>query len=110
VWLENNGHPGLTIKLNAICRANTYTEPATWTQLAGKTVQALWADYTANPNANMNGKTCAVSVNGQAQYLPGGCVFCNGMMEFLSKTPQFRRCRRGDSIHDLQWGQWHFHQ
>jgi hypothetical protein len=54
VWLEANGHSGLATQLDARCRANTMTD-ATWSQLTGKTVQALWADYAANPNQGMAG-------------------------------------------------------
>ncbi len=47
-WLEAHGHAGIVVKLDAQLRDGTYTD-ASWTALAGKPVDALWADYAASP-------------------------------------------------------------
>jgi len=44
-WIEVNGHPGFVRNMNAPLRTETYTE-ATWQALTGKTVEALWEEYS----------------------------------------------------------------
>ena len=48
VWLEKNVKPKLVKDLDTACRDNTYTAQ-TWKTLTGKTVDELWAAYTAEP-------------------------------------------------------------
>lgn len=43
-WLDRNGRPKLVTALDAQLRAGTYSA-ASWCALAGKDVDALWADY-----------------------------------------------------------------
>jgi basic secretory peptidase family protein len=47
-WLEIHGHEGIVKRLDSQLRAGTYTS-GSWTVLAGKDVDALWADYAASP-------------------------------------------------------------
>lgn len=47
LWLEK-GHSGLVEKLDKALRGTTYTA-ATWSEIAGKSVDALWKDYGAAP-------------------------------------------------------------
>lgn len=49
VWLEKNVRPNLVKDLDTACRNNTYSA-STWKTLTGKTVDELWAAYTANPS------------------------------------------------------------
>jgi hypothetical protein len=46
VWLEKNVKPNLVKQLDTACRNNTYTAQ-TWKDLTGKTVDELWAAYSA---------------------------------------------------------------
>lgn len=49
VWTEKHKQqPNLVNQLDQAMRAGTYT-PDLWKQLTGKTVDELWADYTADP-------------------------------------------------------------
>ncbi len=49
VWLELHGvYANLVNNLNTRLRNHTYTS-STWSTLTGKTVDQLWADYSANP-------------------------------------------------------------
>lgn len=48
VWLDTKVKPGIVKQLDAALRAGTYRD-STWTDLTGKSVDALWAEYGANP-------------------------------------------------------------
>jgi hypothetical protein len=52
VWLDQHGYPRLVNRLDAAARTRTYT-PAIWQQQTGKTLDALWADYAAQPAAQL---------------------------------------------------------
>ena len=52
VWLEKNGHPGIVDGLDKAARAGTYS-PMLWVDLAGKTVDELWQDYTLHPELEL---------------------------------------------------------
>lgn len=47
-WLEIHKRSTIVNELNTALRNRTYTS-ATWSQLTGKTVDQLWADYSASP-------------------------------------------------------------
>lgn len=47
-WLEAHGHPGLVKSLDAAMRERRYTD-STWNDLAGASVDSLWASYTKDP-------------------------------------------------------------
>jgi len=47
-WLENHVRATIVTDLNVALRNHTYTAN-TWVTLTGKTVDQLWADYSANP-------------------------------------------------------------
>jgi len=49
-WLTQHGHPKLVDALDQAARTRTYT-PDLWKQKTGKTLDELWAEYTANPTA-----------------------------------------------------------
>lgn len=49
-WLEQNGYPKIVNEMDAALRAHAYT-PELWKQKTGKTLDELWAAYTANPTA-----------------------------------------------------------
>jgi len=53
VWLEQHGHPKIVDKLDAAARTRTYT-PAIWQQQTGKTLDELWAAYTAAPTVQLS--------------------------------------------------------
>jgi alpha-L-fucosidase len=48
LWASQRGDAQLVDKLDAALRSRKYT-PALWVKLTGKTVDALWAEYAANP-------------------------------------------------------------
>ncbi|HVI46835.1 MAG TPA: basic secretory protein-like protein [Chitinophaga sp.] len=48
VWLERHVRSSIVEDLNTILRNKTYSNN-TWNQLTGKSVDQLWADYSANP-------------------------------------------------------------
>jgi len=48
VWIEKNIKPGLVKKLDAQLRNHTFTNDS-WKKETGKTLDELWAAYTANP-------------------------------------------------------------
>jgi hypothetical protein len=52
VWVENNVKAGLVKDLDAQLRAHTFTDDS-WKNATGKTLDELWAAYSANPNLNM---------------------------------------------------------
>jgi len=52
VWVENNVKAGLVKDFDAQLRAHTFTD-ASWKNATGKTLDELWAAYSANPNINM---------------------------------------------------------
>ncbi|QDW26419.1 secretory protein [Pedobacter sp. KBS0701] len=47
-WLEQNVKPGLIAALDKQLRAHQYTQES-WTDLTGKTLDQLWADYGKEP-------------------------------------------------------------
>ena len=47
-WIEKNKHEGTVKALDAAMRSKTYTA-ALWTQLTGKSVDELWAEYVDHP-------------------------------------------------------------
>lgn len=47
-WLELHVNSSILNNLNTICHNGTYSSN-TWVQLTGKTVDQLWAQYSANP-------------------------------------------------------------
>lgn len=47
-WLEKNVNKKIVDQLDKASREGSYT-PDTWKELTGKTVDELWAAYTANP-------------------------------------------------------------
>ncbi|WP_431294082.1 basic secretory protein-like protein [Pedobacter sp. P26] len=47
-WLEQNVKPGLIAALDQQLRAHQYTQES-WTDLTGKTLDQLWADYGKEP-------------------------------------------------------------
>lgn len=49
-WLEQNGYPKIVNEMDAALRAHAYS-PELWQQKTGKTLDELWAAYTANPTA-----------------------------------------------------------
>jgi hypothetical protein len=49
VWLELRVSSTIVDDLNTALRNQTYTTANTWSQLTGKTVVELWADYSSNP-------------------------------------------------------------
>jgi hypothetical protein len=49
-WLEDSGHKGIVKKLDQAGRDKTYENGAIWANLTGKTIDALWADYSKNPS------------------------------------------------------------
>lgn len=49
-WLEQNGYPKIVNQMDAALRAHAYA-PELWQQKTGKTLDELWAAYTANPTA-----------------------------------------------------------
>ncbi|MGI4832174.1 MAG: basic secretory protein-like protein [Janthinobacterium lividum] len=53
VWVEQHGHPRVVDELNAAARTRTYT-PAIWQQQTGKTLDELWAAYTAAPAVQLS--------------------------------------------------------
>jgi len=48
IWIEKNVKPGFVKDVDAQLRKHTYTEN-TWKGETGKTLDELWADYSANP-------------------------------------------------------------
>lgn len=48
LWMEKNVKPGLVKTLDKQLREHTYTSDS-WKNLTGKTVDELWAAYSANP-------------------------------------------------------------
>ncbi|HEU4554045.1 MAG TPA: basic secretory protein-like protein [Chitinophaga sp.] len=48
VWLELHVRSSIVNDLNTALRTKTYTG-STWSQLTGKSVDQLWADYSQNP-------------------------------------------------------------
>jgi hypothetical protein len=50
VWMEEKVKPGIVKDLDSQMRKHTFTDN-TWQQLTGKTVDQLWAEYTANPES-----------------------------------------------------------
>ena len=47
-WIEKNKKAGFVKKVDAALRKHIYTE-AIWEKLTGKTVDALWEEYSKNP-------------------------------------------------------------
>jgi len=52
VWLGQHGYPKLVNQLDAAARTRTYT-PEIWQQQTGKTLDALWAAYAAQPTVQL---------------------------------------------------------
>jgi alpha-L-fucosidase len=61
VWASQRGDAQLVDRLDAALRSGKYT-PSLWVKLTGKTVDALWAEYAANPV--VAGLASAVAVTG----------------------------------------------
>nr|GFC13898.1 hypothetical protein [Tanacetum cinerariifolium] len=52
VWLDQHGYPKLVNQLDDAARTRTYT-PEIWKQKTGKTLDELWAAYTAQPTVQL---------------------------------------------------------
>jgi hypothetical protein len=52
IWIEKNVKPDFVKEVDAKLRNHTYTEN-TWKDETGKTLDELWAAYSANPDLNM---------------------------------------------------------
>ncbi|WP_214070672.1 basic secretory protein-like protein [Mucilaginibacter sp. dw_454] len=51
-WIDQKVKPGMIIQIDKELRNHTYTAD-TWATLSGKTLDQLWADYSANPDLNL---------------------------------------------------------
>lgn len=51
-WIDQKVKPGMIIQIDKELRNHTYNAD-TWTKLSGKTLDQLWADYSASPDLNL---------------------------------------------------------